>query len=329
MVSGARRLVLFLTALLAVAPSLTASADPRDVVAAVVGIRSEIPAEARTAGTLGRVREGSGVVIDGSGLVVTVGYIMLEAIAVDLFDADGRRVPAEVVGYDHQSGFGLLRASQPLKVRPVPLGRSVDATIGGPLLVLSRSGTLGGREVRLASRREFAGYWEYLLPDALFTIPAHRDFAGAALINPAGELVGIGSLFVGDAAAAGVESPGNMFVPIDALRPIMADLLADGRRNGPGQPWLGLSSLEHEGRVIVRSVADGGPAERAGVRPGDVVLAVDGEPVAGLADLYRKIWALGRPGVAVPLKILRQTRVIEFSVPSMDRMRWLRLDQTY
>jgi len=312
-----------------VAAEAAAQADPRATVAAVVGVHAEVPPEARTAGTLGRERTGTGVVIDGSGLVVTIGYLILEAAAVDLYDESGRRVPAEVVGYDHETGFGLLRALEPLAVAPVPLGDSGGVAIGDPLLVLSRDGDLGGRQVGLVSRREFAGYWEYLLPDALFTTPPHPAFAGAALIDREGRLVGIGSLYVGDAAAEEVASPGNMFVPIDALKPIMGDLLALGRRDAPGHPWVGVSALEHAGHVIVRGVADDGPAEAAGVRPGDVLLAVGDTQVGTLAELYREIWGLGEPGVAVPLRVMRQNRILELSVPSVDRMRWLRLNQTY
>ena len=195
--------------------------------------------------------------------------------------------------------------------------------------MLSREGQLGGREAKLASRREFVGYWEYLLPDALFTTPPHPDFSGAALIDAEGRLVGIGSLGVADATAENVASPGNMFVPIDALSPILADLLALGHRDGPSHPWVGVTAQEQSGRLIVRSVADDGPAQRVGVRPGDVVLAVGGAQVASLAELYRAIWSLGEPGVPVPLRVLRANRVIELSVPSIDRLRWLRLDQTY
>jgi len=307
----------------------TVQADPRGTVAAVVGLRSEIPAEARTAETLGRARTGSGVVIDAAGLVVTIGYLILEASSVDLYDGSGKRIPADVVGYDHDTGFGLVRATLPLNVAPLPLGQSSEIAIGDPLLVLSRDGRLGGREARLASRREFAGYWEYLLPGALFTTPPHPDFAGAALIDPQGRLVGIGSLGVGDATAPDVASPGNMFVPIDALRPILGDLLTLGRRDAPGHPWVGVSAQEHAGHVIVRSVAGGGPAERVGVRPGDVVLAVGGAQVTSLPELYRAIWGLGDPGVKVPLRVMRESRILELDVPSIDRLRWLRLNQTY
>jgi S1-C subfamily serine protease len=288
-----------------------------------------VPAEARTADSLGRQRSGSGAVIDASGLVLTIGYLIVEAAAVDLYDGEGKRIPAEVVGYDHETGFGLVRATEPLDVAPIPLGSSKDVAIGDALLVLSRDGALGGRETRLASRREFAGYWEYLLPDALFTSPPHPAFAGAALIDREARLVGIGSLFVGDATAPEVASPGNMFVPIDALGPILGDLLALGRRDAPGHPWVGVSAQEHGGHLVVRSVADGGPAEAAGIRPGDVLLAVGGMKVDSLAELYRGMWNLGEPGVKVPLRVLRENQVMEVEVPSVDRMRWLRLNQTY
>ena len=306
-----------------------AAAGPAETVAAVIGLKAEVPANARTAGTLGRERSGSGVVIDEGGLVLTIGYLILEATAVDLYPADGKRIPAEIVGYDHETGLGLVRATLPLAIEPIRLGRSKQVAVGDPLLVLSRDEQLGGRETKLASRREFAGYWEYLLPDALFTAPPHPAFAGAALIDREQRLVGVGSLQIGDAAAPDVESPGNMFVPVDALGPILADLLALGRRDAPGHPWVGMSTQEHGGHLIVRSVADDGPAENAGVRPGDVVLSVGGVEVDSLAEFYRGMWGLGEPGVTVPLRILRDRQVLELSVPSADRMRWLRLNQTY
>ena len=318
----------FLLALLALAAPRV-QAGPAETVAAVVGVKAEVPANARTADTLGRERSGSGVVIDAGGLVLTVGYLILEASAVDLYPASGKRIPAEIVGYDHDTGLGLVRATLPLEVEPIRLGASAEVPTGEPLLVLSRDGQLGGREARLASRREFAGYWEYLLPDALFTTPPHPDFAGAALIDRNQRLVGIGSLLVGDATAPEVESPGNMFVPVDALAPILGDLLTLGRRDAPGHPWVGMSAQEHGGHLIVRSVADEGPAKSAGVRPGDVLLAVGGVQVDTLAELYRGMWQLGDPGVEVPLRIRRENRVIELEVPSVDRMRWLRLNQTY
>jgi S1-C subfamily serine protease len=306
-----------------------ARADPRAVVEAVLGLRAEVPAEARTSDTLGTERLGSGVLIDGQGLVLTIGYLILEASAVDLYDAEGTRIPAEVVGYDHDTGLGLVRARAPLKARPVPLGRSADVRIGDPLLVISRAGALGGRETKLADRRDYAGYWEYLLENALLTTPAHPAFGGAALIDTEGRLVGIGSLGINDAAAAGVASPGNMFVPVDALKPIMADLLAFGKRDGAHRPWLGVYAREVGGHVVVTGVAEDGPAAAAGLEAGDLVLGVGGQPVASLAEFYRRIWSVGDAGVQVPLQVTRGPRPLNLRVTSMDRLRWLKLNQSY
>jgi S1-C subfamily serine protease len=306
-----------------------AVADPGAVIEAVVGLRAEVPAEARTSDTLGQERLGSGVVIDGEGLVLTIGYLIVEASAVDLYDAEGTRIPAEVVGYDHDTGLGLVRARAPLKARPVPLGRSADVRIGDPLLVISRAGALAGRETRLADRRDYAGYWEYLLEGALLTTPAHPAFGGAALIDTDGRLVGIGSLGINDAAAAGVASPGNMFVPVDALKPIMADLLAFGKRDGAHRPWLGVYAREVGGHVVVTGVAEDGPAAAAGVEAGDLVLGVGGQPVTSLAEFYRRIWGLGDAGVQVPLQVTRGPRPLSLRVTSMDRLRWLKLNQSY
>lgn len=210
---------------------------------------------------------------------------------------------------------------------PVPLGSDRDPAIGELLLVLSRDRALGGRETQLVSWRELVGYWEYLLPDALFTSPSHDAWSGAALIDRQSRLAGIGSLVVGDAAAPGADSPGNMLALIDALKPVLGDLLAHGRRDAPGHPWLGFHALEHEGCVIVRSVARGGPAESAGLEPGDVLLAVGDAEVRSLAELYRRIWA----SRASPSRSgsCGGSRTLELAVPSIDWTRWLRLKQSY
>jgi S1-C subfamily serine protease len=314
----------------ALANGRPALAAPRDVVKAVVGVHAEVPGEARTAETLGRERQGSGVVIDSSGLVLTIGYLVIEAVAVDLRDAAGQRVPADLVAYDHETGFGLLRATGPMDAVAAPLGDSGGLAVGDPLLVLSSMAGLEAAQVQLVDRREFAGYWEYLLEGALFTTPPHQAFGGAALIDAEGRLVGIGSLQVPDAAGTGIPSPGNMFVPIDALKPLMGDFLTLGRRDGPGRPWLGVTSREIGGKVLVAGVAEGGPAAQAGLGPGDVILGVGGAPITGLADFYRKVWATGDPGVAVPLQVIRRGGTpTTLSVTSTDRMRWLKLKPSY
>lgn len=315
-----------LSFLLAQVPALAA---PADAVKAVVGIRAEVPRDARTADTLGTQRAGTGVVIDSSGLVLTIGYLVIEASDIQLRTADGSSVPAEIVAYDHDTGFGLVRATGPVDVAPMPLGASSAVGLGDPLLVVSLAGSPAAIQAKLVDRREFAGYWEYLLPDALFTAPAIPEFGGAALIDREGRLVGIGSLMVGDANGPGIPSRGNMFVPVDALKPHLGDLLAFGRPSGPSHPWLGMTTREIAGHLVVSGVSADGPAARAGLGPGDILVGVGDQTVSGLADLYRKIWATGEPGVTVPLKVYRSSGIVELPVTSIDRLRWLKLQRSF
>jgi S1-C subfamily serine protease len=295
----------------------------------VVQVDAVIPGDARTANSLGTERVGTGVLIDDTGLVVTIGYLILEASEVTITATDDEAVPATILAYDHESGFGLVRASQPLSVAPIDLGNSTALRPMQPLLVVSHAGGLDATGVYLVDRREFAGYWEYLLEDALFTSPPHAKFGGAALIDEAGRLVGIGSLFVNDAGQQGGPVPGNMFVPIDGLKAIMADLLSRGRRAEPGRPWLGLTMEEHRGRVFVTKVSPEGPGEAAGIQPDDMILGIDGVPVEGLGDLYRKLWRRGDAGVAVPLDVLQGIEIKPVTVQSGDRYRYLRLNPSY
>jgi len=295
----------------------------------VVQVDAVIPPDARSAGSLGTERVGTGVLIDHSGLVVTIGYLILEASEVTVTGAGQGAVPATIVAYDHESGFGLIRANQPLNVAPVGLGNSTALRAMQPLLVVSHAGEIDATGVYLVDRREFAGYWEYLLEDALFTSPPHGQFGGAALIDQEGRLVGIGSLFVKDAGRHGRTVPGNMFVPIDELKAIMGDLLSRGRRADPGRPWLGLTMEEHRGRVFVTKVSPDGPAEAAGIEPNDMILGIDGVQVDGLADFYRKVWSRGDAGVTVPLDVLRDLEINPVTVESNDRYRYLRLNPSY
>ena len=296
----------------------------------VVGVEARVPSDARTANALGTRREGSGVVIDDNGLVLTIGYLIMEAESTEIVLPGDRRIPAEVVAYDYDSGFGLLRALASLDLDPVELGDSSALTADSQTLVASFGYAQDLTPALVASRRDFAGYWEYLLPNAIFTAPPHQGFGGAALLGPDGRLLGIGSLFVGDAAAA-KDQPlaGNMFVPINALKPIMADLLSHGRRSGPGHPWLGVFTQELRGRLFVDRVSPEGPAAAAGLAVGDIIVNVGDAPVAGMADFYRKIWALGEPGVTVPLTVLKADGLSQVEIKSGDRYDYLKLNPSY
>lgn len=315
----------------AASPSAAKTLAHEDVLAiinAVVGIEADVPADARSAESLGRQRAGTGVVIDGNGLVLTVGYLILEAAEVSVYGPDGRAVPATVVGYDHETGFGLVRTVLPLDVKPVALGRSAAVAIGDTVLAVARTGAQPLMSQRVVSRRAFAGYWEYLLEDALFTAPPLPGFGGAALIGTDGTLLGVGSLLVGDAAPGTQPAPGNLFIPIDMLKPILADLLADGRRSGPAQPWLGLYTGEAGGRVVVARVVAGGPAAAAGIRPGDVIMGVGGKNVRDLVGFMRTVRSQGPAGSDITLDVLSATAadmvIGQRVIHSRDRFDWLK-----
>jgi S1-C subfamily serine protease len=303
-----------------------AAEEVADALQAIVQVSTRVPGDARSAATLGTSRDGTGVVIDASGLVVTIGYLVMEASEIEITGQDGARVPAELVAYDYESGFGLVRAAHVLEAPPVRLGDSDAVARLQPMLAVSSVGDLDAQGVYVVDRREFAGYWEYLLDEAIFTSPPIAQFGGAALLDREGRLMGVGSLRVPDAGTQGPRPlPGNMFVPINTLKPILGDLLANGRRSEPPKPWLGASFEEHRGRIFVIRVSPEGPAAEAGLRAGDMVLGVAGQPVRGLAQFYRTLWEQGDAGVEVPLDVLKGIEVESTPVRSADRYSYLRL----
>jgi S1-C subfamily serine protease len=287
--------------------------------AAVVGLRARVPADALTADSLGTERAGNGVLIRASGLVLTIGYLVTEAESVWLTLIDGRVVPGDVLAYDQETGFGLVQALARLDVPALDLGDSGAAMVGQRVVVAGAGGREHAVVARIAAKQEFAGYWEYALDEALFTAPAHPHWGGAALIGHDGELLGVGSLQLEQGRGPDKSEHLNMIVPIDLLKPILDDLLAYGRPNRPPRPWLGLFATEVEDRVVVVGLANRGPAERADLRTGDVVLAVGDNEVSDLSGLFHRIWALGAAGVEVPLVIYRDGRTLRLKVPSADR----------
>jgi S1-C subfamily serine protease len=294
-----------------------------EALASVVGIRAIIPSDAFTAESLGTERAGNGVVIRSDGLVLTIGYLITEAETVWISSA-GNVVAGHVLGYDQETGFGLVQALGRFDLPALELGNSAAAEVGEQVVV----GGAGGREGSLASRiiakQEFAGYWEYVLDEAIFTAPAHPNWGGTAVIGPAGDLIGIGSLQIQQMVANRQGDDANMIVPIDLLKPILDDLITIGRPNRPARPWLGLYATEIGDSVAVLGLASRGPAQQADLRTGDVIMAVAGTPVKGLAELFRRVWALGRAGVAVPLTINREGKTFDVTIRSGDRRRFLK-----
>jgi S1-C subfamily serine protease len=300
--------------------------DLAQALSAVVGVKATVPDDAFTAEILGTERAGNGAVINNRGLVLTIGYLITEADSIWLTTADRRVVPATVVGYDQATGFGLVQALGRLDLPALKLGNSADSTLGERIVVAGAGGREGALAARVVARQEFAGYWEYVLDEALFTAPAHPHWGGAAVIGPAGELIGIGSLQL-EAAVAGKSGHTrhlNMVVPIDLLKPILDDMMTTGRAGGKPRPWLGVYATEVDDKIAIAGVAANGPAQRAGLRPGDIVTAVDGVAVGDLADFFRQVWAMGEAGVAVPLTVYRDRRSIEVTVTSTDRSKLLK-----
>jgi S1-C subfamily serine protease len=295
----------------------------------VLALRAEIPEDAFTASVLGTERGGNGVMIGEDGLVLTIGYLITEAETVWLTSNSGTAVPAHVVGYDQNTGFGLVQALGRLGVPAMALGSARDAEVGKRAVVAGCGGREHALMAHVVSKREFAGYWEYVLDEAIFTAPPHPSWGGAALIGEDGSLQGIGSLFIQEATAGGSQLEGNMIVPIDLLPPILDDLVRFGRVDRPPRPWLGMYTTEAGEALIVAGLAKGSPAQAADVQVGDVVLEVDGAPAADLADLFRKIWALGPAGAEVPLTVLRDGSEIRLRLNSADREDFLKSPQLH
>ncbi len=289
----------------------------------IVRIETQVPGDALSVETLGAKRSGSGVLIE-SQLVLTIGYLLLEADQVMITSSSGRRIPGSVAGYDHESGFGLIRAALPLEGEPLTIGDSDSVNESQRVLTLGQ-GEADATELLVVSRRPFTGSWEYLLEKPIFTFPPVNNWSGSALITEAGLLVGVGSLILNDVSELRGGVPGNLFVPVNLLKPILADLLKTGRRAGSVRPWLGVTTEMVRGRLLITRVTKSGPADLAGVESGDVIVGVDSEQIADRADFYRRLWGSGSAGVVVALRLLKsgeQPRSI--SVKSMDRMDFLR-----
>lgn len=285
---------------------------------AMVAIRAEVPEDAFTAPILGTERTGNGVVIDAEGVVLTIGYLITEAETIWLTTNRGTVVPGYPLAYDQATGFGLIRALQPLGVPALARGSAQACATGDRVYVLGHGGARHALAARLVGKREFAGYWEYLLDEALFTAPAHPRWSGAALVDERGLLVGIGSLLLQE-TSDGEEVQGNMMVPIDLLEPILASMLATGRSGEAARPWLGIYAGERDAQVVVGGVAAGGPAARAGIEQGDLVLEVGGNRVNSLPAMLRAIWKLGPAGTRIPLKVARSGDVLRVEIESVDR----------
>jgi S1-C subfamily serine protease len=289
----------------------------------VVGLRAIVPADAFTAETLGTERAGNGVLIR-DGVVLTIGYLITEAQTIWIHLADGRALQGHVLAYDQETGFGLVQALARLNLPPLPIGQSKAAKLGDAVVVAGAGGRKHSVVARIVAKQEFAGNWEYVLDEAIFTEPAHPFWGGTAMIGARGDLLGVGSLQVQQVIDRSTPQLLNMIVPIDILKPVLQDLLTLGRPNRPPRPWLGVNATEVDDKIVIARVSTAGPSSRANLRTGDVVLAVAGNEVSDLAGFFRQVWSLGKAGVEVPLTIYRDGRTFEARVTSGDRNRFLK-----
>ena len=290
---------------------------------AVVLLRADIPEDAFTAPILGTVRAGNGVVIRDDGLVVTIGYLITEAEKIWLTTNRGTVVQGHALAYDQRTGFGLVQPLGSLGVRPLGRAPAASVNTNADVVVIGHGGRPHSLKAKIIAKREFAGYWEYVLDEALFTAPAHPQWGGAALVGRDGRLLGIGSLLVQE-SVAGKAVDGNMFVPIDLLAPILDELLTLGRVSAAPRAWLGIYTAEMEGRLVIGGLAPGGPAERAGAMLGDLILEVAGEPVTGLAAMFRRIWSIGPAGSEITLTLSRRGASSQIRIRSADRNDFLK-----
>ncbi|HTV50949.1 MAG TPA: S1C family serine protease [Steroidobacteraceae bacterium] len=298
------------------------SFDLDSAVRSVVKVYAEVPEAAFTASLLGTERPGSGVVINADGLVLTIGYLITEASSIWLTQHDGQVVPAHALAYDQSTGFGLIQPLAPLPLPAIERGSCDGLEVGDEVIVIGHGGLSHSLNAKVIALREFAGYWEYVLDQALFTAPPHPEWGGTALLGADGRLLGVGSLLVQE-AVSGENFDANMYVPIDLLEPILESMVRLGRPAAPPRPWLGMYATEMQGRLLVGRLVQSGPAHRAGVRLGDFVLEVAGQPVSSLAQLFRCVWSVGPAGTSVPLTLERGESTVHVRVQSADRSDYL------
>lgn len=294
----------------------------------VVKVRTSIPAAAFTADVLGTERIGSGVLINNSGLILTVGYLVTEAETVWLTTNLNQSIPGHVVAYDQSSGLGLVQALGSLDIDASELDSSDLITVNDDIFFISYGGIEHSLCSKISRIDEFAGYWEYLLEAAIYTSPPHPQWGGAAVFNKKGHIIGIGSLFLQE-IFEGQNLQGNLAIPTSILKSIMGDMLEFGRSSAPARPWLGMYAVESEKTLTVNSLARYGPAELAGVLQGDKVVGVGEESVSTLANFFRSVWTLGAAGVSVPININRNGNQLQLVINSIDRNDFLLKPQTH
>ena len=291
----------------------------------LVSIQSYIPDNAMSAGMLGTERTGHGIRLREDGLIVTIGYVVTEAEEIWITSHDRRAVPGFVVGSDFESGLALIKPTMPLPGPIMEIGDPSMLGVGDTACIAgSREANPQAVEVHVVAKQEFAGRWEYVLDKAIFTAPPYESWSGAALLDQEGRLCGVGSLVIQGFEVNETRRATNMFVPIDLLPPIIDEICEYGRRSTPPRPWLGLLVDDEDDGLIVVGVYRNCPADKAGLRPGDVIIRGGDQPVHSLANMFKTVWSLGAAGINVPLLVLRSSQLQEVVIRSTDRSEFLK-----
>jgi S1-C subfamily serine protease len=292
----------------------------------LVEVNATVSSSARTAREYGTRRSGNGVVLDASGLIVTIGYVVAEAQSIEVTFSSGETNLARVVAFDDHTGLALLRPFQDIVTTPAQLGKSKGLKKDQKVMILGGAGRDSAQTVSIGKISRFAGGWGYVVDDAIHTHPPNTDFSGSALLTEAGELVGIGALVSIDIDIdPKVRVPGNVFVPVDQLTGVLGQLIVSGRQEEQ-RAWLGMEARKTKEGMVVSRVMEGGPAADSGIASGDRIVAVNQQAVSSLADFYDKVWQSTAPGESVHLLLLRGDHYANVPIEAISIFDWLQLD---
>jgi len=285
---------------------------------AMLGLKVRARANATSSARLGVHRFASAVVVDPRGYALTVSYAVMDAVEIEAVRRDGRAVAAIPAGFDLDSGLALVKL-EGSDWKSAALGQSRDVAVG------MLTGTVGIDEDNdlvhvtgsVKSVRRFSASWEYMLERAFIVTPASASWGGSALVNDRGEVVGIGSLRLGEAPYT------NLFIPLERFVPVKDELIATGRvQSRVPRPWLGIyTSVDHD-RITIDGFSPIGPAAQAGFQRGDRIVGVNGVNVRSQEEFYETLWR-HRAGEVIKVSVERNDRVVVISVQSVDRQRAL------
>jgi S1-C subfamily serine protease len=286
----------------------------KHLLSSVVHIHTEVPSAHPSTRILGDERMGTGTVVDPSGLILTVNYVVMGGETIQVTLARGRALRAEIVAQDFEVGLALLRVKrQGLPAAPVTASESL--TRGDPVFAL---GSTGPRERRVAGGLvtylgEFEAYWEYLLDRGIVSSAANPGFGGGPLFTLSGKMVGVVSLNLNEIARS------SLAIPVECYLRNQEEFVRFGRVvSRPQRAWLGVFAHVLEEGVVVAGLVPNGPGARSGIQEGDLIVSLDAREVPTRKDLYLSLWRHA-PGEKMTLEVMRDNQVRRLSVTAGDR----------